>query len=277
VSVTGGDEGRRTRAAKTRGLAAMLALAALTAVPAAAQTAGAPPAAATADDGHWHYVFTPYLWTMSQKGEASFKGIPPQPIEMSFSDIWNNLDFPALGAFEAHNGRWGVATDLMYMNLGAKVPVSVLGQPEPSIDARQFTFEATALYRVYRGAPREGMRSYVDLVAGARYNKVRAGLQTSLIPDTERSFDWVDGVIGARSQLPLAKKVAIGGRADIAGFGSDLTWQAHADLRVQLSQHWALGAGYRYIDTDYDKGTGADRKLWSMVNKGPYLAIQIGW
>ena len=35
--------------------------------------------------------------------------------------------------------------------------------------------------------------------------------------------------------------------------------------------------GYRHIDVDYDKGTGTDRKLWSMVNKGPYLAVQIGW
>jgi hypothetical protein len=265
------------RAAKTGGVALLLTLASLAAQPAAAQPAASPSAAAPADDGLWHYAFTPYLWTMSQEGEASFKGIPPQPIEMSFGDILENLDFPALGAFEAHNGRWGVAADLLYMNLGAKVPRSVLGQPEPSDDARQFSFEATALYRLYRGAPREGMGSYVDLVAGARYNKVRAGLQTSLIPDTERSFDWVDGVIGARFQLPLAKKVALGARADVAGFGSDLTWQAHADLRAQLSTHWALGAGYRYIDTDYDEGTGADRKLWSMVNKGPYLAVQIGW
>ena len=251
--------------------ALILALA-LAGSPLWAQAVAAPP-----DDGRWHYAFTPYLWATAQEGEASFKGIPPQPVEMSFGDIWDNLDFAALGAFEAHNGRWGVATDLVFMNLGAKVPRTVLGQPEPSVDVRQFVFEADALYRVYRGAPRRWMRPYVDIVAGARYNKVRAGLQTSLIPDTERSFDWVDGVIGARFQAPLSGRVAIGGRADIAGFGSDLTWQLHADLRVQLSNHWALGGGYRYMDTDYDKGTGSDRKLWSMVNKGPYLGVQIGW
>ena len=32
--------------------------------------------------------------------------------------------------------------------------------------------------------------------------------------------------------------------------------------------------GYSF---DYDKGTGADRKLWSMVNKGPYLVAQVSW
>ena len=35
--------------------------------------------------------------------------------------------------------------------------------------------------------------------------------------------------------------------------------------------------GYRYIDVDYDKGEGRDRKLWDMVNQGPYLAVQIAW
>lgn len=257
--------------------ALVASLAVLAATPVAAQTAAAPTSAARSEDGGWQFAFTPYLWATSQQGEASFKGIPPQPIELSFGDIWDNLDFAALGAFEAHNGRWGVATDVVFMNLGAKVPREVLGQSEPSVDSRQFTFEADALYRLVHGAAREGMRPYVDLVAGARYNRVSAGLQTSLIPDTERAFDWVDGVIGARFQAPLSGRVAIGGRADVAGFGSDFTWQAHADLRVQLSRHWALAGGYRYIDTDYDKGTGADRKLWSMVNEGPYLAVSIAW
>jgi hypothetical protein len=57
------------------------------------------------------------------EGEASFRGLPPQPVEMSFGDIWENLDFGALAAFEAHNGRWGLATDVVFMNLGAKIPL----------------------------------------------------------------------------------------------------------------------------------------------------------
>jgi opacity protein-like surface antigen len=106
---------------------------------------------------------------------------------------------------------------------------------------------------------------------------VSAQLETSVLPDTKRSFDWVDGVIGARFLAPLSGRVPIAGRGDIAGFGSDLTWQAHADLRIRLSDHWTVGGGYRYIDTDYDKGSGTDRKLWSMVSKGPYLGVQVAW
>jgi hypothetical protein len=167
---------------------------------------------------------------------------------------------------------------MVFMNLGAKVPLpDVLGQREPGVDSRQLVIEGAFLFRVVHGAAREGMRGYVDLVAGPRYNKGSAQLETQVLPDTKQSFDWVDGVVGARFLAPLSRRVALAGRADIAGFGSDFTWQAHADLRFQLSRHWGIGAGYRYIDTDYDEGTGTDRKLWSIVNKGPYLGVQIAW
>jgi outer membrane receptor protein involved in Fe transport len=164
------------------------------------------------------------------------------------------------------------------MNLGAKVPLpDVLGAREPGVDSRQLMAEADLLYRVHEGAATPGFRSSVDLVAGVRYNRVSAQLETSILPDTKRSFDWLDAVAGARFLAPLSPRVALAARVDLAGFGSDLTWQALADVRIRLSQRWTLGAGYRYIDTEYDQGSGSGRKLWRMVNKGPWFGAQVGW
>ena len=265
----------------TRSLSAMgpfLIAATLSVAVAAPARAQAPAAAPAADEGRWRFALTPYLWTSSMSGEASFKGVPPQPVEMSWGDIWSNLDFGALAGLEAHNGRWGVATDVVFMNLGAKVPLpDVLGAREPGVDSRQLLVEGDALYRVFRGPAGRGDRAFVDLVVGARYNRVSAQLETQVLPDTKRSFGWVDAVAGARFLAPLSARLSLAGRTDVAGFGSDFTWQAHADLRFRLSGRWAVGAGYRYIDTDYDSGTGADRKLWSIVNKGPYAGVQLTW
>jgi hypothetical protein len=80
-------------------LAALLASAPLSAQPAD------PAPSATG----WRYAFAPYLRASAMEGEASFKGLPPQPVELSFGDVWSNLDFGVLGAFEAHNGRWASA------------------------------------------------------------------------------------------------------------------------------------------------------------------------
>jgi opacity protein-like surface antigen len=260
----------------TRSLARGVVLLALASF--AATAASAQPSAASPGEAAWRFAFTPYLWASGLDGEASFKGIPPQPVEMSFGDIWDKLDFAALFAFEARHGRWGVGTDVVFMNLGAKVPLpDVFGEREPGVDSRQLMWELDGFLRVHQGPLRGWLRSTVDLVAGARYNKASARLETAVLPDTKRALDWVDGVVGVRFVAPLSSRVALAGRADIAGFGSDFTWQALADLRFQLSEHWALGAGYRYMDTDYDKGKGTDRKLWSMVNKGPYVGAQVAW
>jgi opacity protein-like surface antigen len=270
VVLARGADRRNALGARTAWRIAALLLASASAF---AQTASPAP-----DASGWRYTVTPYLWASALGGEASFKGLPPQPVEMSFGDIWEDLDFAVLAAFEAHNGRWGVGTDVVFMNLGAKIPLpDVLGQREPGVDTRQLMWELDGFYRVHQGPPRGGARPFVDLIVGGRYNRVSAQLETSVLPDTKRPFDWVDGVVGARFLAPLRSRVALTGRADIAGFGSDFTWQAIAGLRFRLSEHWTLGAGYRYVDTDYDSGSGSDRKLWSMVNKGPYFGAQIGW
>lgn len=242
------------------------------AVPAAAQTADS-----GADDARWHFALTPYLWGMSAKGTVSFKGIPEQPVDASFGDILSNFNFGFLGRTEGRKGRWGFATDLTYMNLGAKIPVrTVLERFEPEVDMRQFAGEAVGFYRLHRSAGK-GAPGYVDVLAGARYNEVSSRLQGADFEGTKRSLSWVDGLVGMRFAAPLGEKWALSGRGDVAGFGSQLAWQLEGDLWFHLSPRWAISAGYRYIDTDYDKGTGTDRKVWKIVNQGPLLSAVYGW
>src|SRR6478609_8261634 len=40
------------------------------------------------------------------------------PIEISAEKILDSLKFTLMGTFVAHNGRWGIFTDLLYLNLG---------------------------------------------------------------------------------------------------------------------------------------------------------------
>ena len=245
----------------------------LLAVPAAAQAS-----AAAADDSKWHFALTPYVWGMSAKGTVSFKGIPEQPVEASFGDIVSNLNFGFLGRTEGRKGRVGFATDLTYMNLGAKIPVrEVLQRFEPEVDMRQFAGEAVGFYRAHRGANARGRSGHLDVLAGARYNAVSSRLQGAEFDGTRRSLAWVDAVAGVRFAAPMGARWTLSGRGDVAGFGSKLAWQLMGDVWYELSPRWALGAEYRYIDTDYDKGTGTDRKLWRVVNQGPGILVVYGW
>lgn len=235
-------------------------------------------AASGADDDRWHFALVPYFWTAGISGTVSFKGIPPQPVEASFSDVIENFDFGFASRFEGRKGRWGFATDLLYMNLGAKIPVGeVLGRLEPEIDVRQLVGEADAFYRAHRGPQTEGVPAFVDVLVGARYNGMSSQLEGPEFEGTKRTFDWVDAVVGVRWQAPLGRKVTFGGRGDIAGFGSDFTWQLQGDLAFHLSPRSALLGGYRYYDVDYDKGSGLDRKVYKIATKGPLVAFVYGW
>jgi len=242
------------------------------------QTVGAQTSASGADDSKWHFALTPYLWGTSMKGMASFLGIPEQPVEATFGDIWSNLDFAFLGRMEARKGRWGLATDTVFMNLGAKIPVGVvLGKLEPEVDMRQFAAEGTVFYRVHRGASAKGAPGFVDLLAGARYNSVSSQLKGKEFERTKRDLTWTDALAGVRFLAPMGAKWSLAGRGDVAGFGSKLTFQLEGDLWYSLSPRWAVGAGYRYLNIDYDKGTGINRKVWKMVNQGPVISFVYGW
>ena len=74
-------------------------------------------AATAADD--WKWGATIYLWLPSFGGETSF---PPNgggpPIDVSGEQILDSLNLAFMGAFEGRKGRWGLATDLIYLDLG---------------------------------------------------------------------------------------------------------------------------------------------------------------
>jgi hypothetical protein len=93
----------------------------------------------------------------------------------------------------------------------------------------------------------------------------------------KKDFDWVDVLTGLRCRLPLGPHVALIGRGDVAGFGSKFTWNLEGDIGAALSEHWTAGAGWRHLSIDYDKGEGADRKLFDVAYDGPRAWFAYAW
>jgi hypothetical protein len=82
---------------------------------------------------------------------------------------------------------------------------------------------------------------------------------------------------GLRFSAPLGSRVAVLGRGDVAGFGSKLTWNLEGDLAVRASERWTLGAGWRHLDIDYEKGSGVDRKALDLAYGGPRVWFSYAW
>jgi len=81
--------------------------------------AAAQPAAAQAPaDDTWHVTIAPYMMGAAMKGTAAVAG-KETTLDMSASDIFNNLQFGAMGLVVARKGNWGVGGDAIWMALGA--------------------------------------------------------------------------------------------------------------------------------------------------------------
>ena len=85
----------------------------------------------TASDGEWRYKASLYLWGAGIGGTSSSGG----DVDVSFSDIIDNLDMAAMGAIEARKGKVSILADVIYLDLSASqgwtenVPVGNINIP----------------------------------------------------------------------------------------------------------------------------------------------------
>ena len=257
-------------------LAAVLAALSLSPAPARAQTATAAPGSG------WTFDFTPYIWGVAMSGDVQGGALPAIHIDMSFSDILDNLDAGLLGAFEARKGRWGLLFDAIYMKLEGSGtasrtgpgPIGATATASAELDVTQKMYAAAVAYRAVEGS------APIDVIGGLRYAKIEvdAAINGSFFAQAgtvARSADksWVDPYIGVRFLQPIANNWTLVSYLDIGGFGvgSDFTWQAILGANYEFSKTFAAKFGYRYLSVDYDK----DGFVYDMANSGLYLGLGI--
>lgn len=212
----------------------------------------------------WEYALSAYGWFtgMSTELDTAFGTVEA---ELSFGDIWDQLDFAAFGTFEARNGRWALVTDLNYAKLSAgnDTPVG-LAFDSVTVDTRLTIISALAAYSII---DRSDLR--VDLAGGIRYYDVSIGVDlTAALPIDNRSASfgdsWVDPVVGVRMRAPLSDDWFFNGFADVGGFGlgdaSDLSWQVYAGVGYHFNETWSIQGGYRYLSIDKEID-GRDTRL----------------
>jgi len=270
----GPDRWRRTGLWRALALAAILPLAA---APALAQDPDDP---MTTEDG-WHFTVAPYLWATGMEGTISFDGTPNIPVDVSFSDIWDNLDFALSGHFEGRNGRWGFGLDAMYFSIAAKstlqIPIGpgdgIQGQIE--VDLQETLVEGFGFYRL-TVTDRSTNPGFADAFVGFRYVGANQEVTTSRLDLPRRELNWSDAVFGLRGYAPLGDRFGFLARGDIAA-GSSFTWSLKGDLHWRISNRWRLIAGYKYMDVDYEKGEGLGREVYQMKHSGPEFAVSFSW
>ena len=119
------------------------------------------------------------------------------------------------------------------------------------------------------------------MLVGVRYTATRVRLTAEsaagVAYDGEfQELSWLDAMAGVKGRAPLGSRLVLLARGDIAGVGSQLTWNLEGDLAFLASQHFTIGAGWRYMDIDYEN-EDAPAKVFQLAYNGPRVWFAYSW
>jgi hypothetical protein len=216
----------------------------------------------------WEFVVSPYLWMAGIDGDVTAKGTEAS-VDADFGDILDNLDVGAQGYFELRKDKWGAYIDAIYLRVSSDAEV---GPVDIDIESSTTLVGAGVLYQIYEGYAGSNPVA-TDIFVGGRYMNQDVELDFAGIADVSADKNWVDPIIGVTYNRDMSEKFLIKTTADIGGFGigSDMTWSFSILGGYRLGRHSNLWFGYRYLDIDYDDGSGAKKFEYDVAMHGPIL------
>ena len=233
----------------------------------------------------WEFKVSPYMWFISASGDVTVRG-QESDLDLSFNDIWDELNIAAMLTFDARKGKWGIFGDTIYANLGKSKKVGGI-KIDPTVKLARLAAGGSyqlGTWRLSDTVGKDGPSVTVDGMFGVSYTYLDIDLDIKGIGDASGDKDWFDPLIGARAFIDLSDHwaLAITGKVGGFGLGSDFTWGAMGTIgyRFRLfseENNARFAAGYRAIYQDYSDGSGSNRFEWDVTLHGPILGLVIGF
>ena len=220
------------------------------------------PPMANAEDGEggngWQHSVDVYLWGAGVGGNTS----SGSGVDVSFSDLLDNLEFGAMGAYHARKGDWSMMADVIYLDVSNNRKIELGGDRvnvpgEIDIDLTSWVVHAGGAYNFYDndGGTQAG------LTFGVRYLDMSTDILVafeSRIPefDPEISLNASESVLDIFAGLHGI--VALGGRwyipwaANLGTGDSDLSWAVLAGVGYRASPRWNAMLTYRHQAWKFD-------------------------
>lgn len=241
----------------------------------------------------WKFSGTLYGYLPSLGGRSS---VPVDsggtPINITASEIIDALKFTVMGSFDAHNGRWGMFTDVLYLDLGgdkqqsSNFTIGNIGLPagttaDLGLDLKGWIWTLAGEYRFVAdpGLTLDGVAGarWLDLRQTARWNI--SGNLGPIVPAGrsgvhESNLSVVDAIVGVKGRAALGsdQRWFVPFYADIGTGQSDMTWQAATG--ISYAYHWGeISALWRYLGYDMKPGKSVVKLNFS----GPMVGATLRW
>jgi len=255
--------------------------------------AGAQASPPVAEAGAWHFRASLYGYLPTVGGSSTFPADPAGgSINVEGGNLLDNLKLTVMGTLDAHNGRWGAFTDVVYLKLGntkdqsRDFTIGDIGLPAGTSAHLDWQLEGVVwtLAGQYRLVSRPGLT--LDALAGARLLSLHQDLTWDITGNigpiapsgrngstSSKSSVW-DGIVGVKGQYGFGS----GGRwyapfyVDVGAGGSDLTWQAAAGIGYAF-QWGGFTALWRHLDYKMKPG----KTLKDISFDGPMVGVTFRW
>lgn len=260
--------------------------------------AGAAQAGEPDEGGGWEFAILPYLWALALDGNVTVKGLETD-VDMSFGDIWDNLNIAFMCDIEARKGRFGLFVNPLYAELEGEQSKTIL-HTVITVDAtiKMFIMGFGIDYRLGPYAIGNTAHARTPTVTvvpylGGRYTDLDVKLDitryghisgTTTYSSFEDGKHWVDPIIGARTIWGLSRHWNIIVSGDVGGFGvgSDFAWSANGLFGYRFGLFGGKDNanflfGYRALCQDYKEGSGADLFEYKATMHGPIVGLGIGF
>lgn len=230
-------------------------------VPALAQQNAAEP---------WQFEANIYLWGAGI-GMETARG---QEVDLSFSDIINSLNMSFMGGVSAQRGRWSLFSDIVYLNIEQKTDLKggrlgLIEGTRADVTVKSWIITAAGGYALV-----DEEQTRLDLLGGVRYLWLDSEMDLDLERGGQLEFsdsgDVWDGILGIRGRTWLSPEWYFNYYVDVGTGQSDFTWQALAGINYRF-KNFDMGAGYRYLDWDFD----SDSPFKNLDVSGPYLGVRL--
>jgi len=216
----------------------------------------------------WEHTLVPfYLWASGIEGQSQL-GPATAPVSIAFSDALEHLDTALTVHYEAKKGKWGVLADLYHLSLQ---PQGTLPNgASAGIDLTNTIYE---LGGIYRPGP-EGL----DVLFGLRgmdlnmEGGIGGSPKRTLVDET-----WLDAFVGIRKNFAFTQKASFTFRGDIGAGDSNFVWNAALLFNYKFNDRISMFGGYRWLDYDYENGSGRDRFAYDVTYEGPAIALSFDW
>lgn len=219
-------------------------------------------------EDRWTFKVTPYMWMAAMGGKTA----AGDSFDMPFYKVLDNLSFALMTSIAAEKGRFGIYSDLIYMNLQGSDSATgnIVGNPVTlNLDATIQGFITTnALgYRVI-----DTQSTKISGYGGFRYLWMSVDLDFSLgafNASANSQGSVIDGVVGLRGETKLSDRWSLAYLGDIGTGQSDVTCQAFGGVGYAF-ENFDLFAGYRAMRWNFDN----EAKLDDLYTHGPIVGAR---